>query len=59
MEIHNVVSIHDNGEFITIETQTGSVIHLPTNAGHSITVMGIEDPSMDHITNISIDLYQD
>ena len=37
VEISNISEIFDNGEFVTIVTETGSVVHLP-KAKHSIVV---------------------
>ena len=38
MKIFNITQIFDNGEFVTIVTETGSAVHLPMNDKHSITV---------------------
>lgn len=38
MEISNIKEIYDNDEFVTIETTSGSRVHLPSHAGHSITI---------------------
>lgn len=36
MQISGVVKMFDNGEFITITTASGSMIHLPSNSKHNI-----------------------
>lgn len=53
MKIFNVVEIFDNGEFVTIVTQTGSAVHLPMESKHSITIH-----TKDNTTNVSVDLNQ-
>ena len=37
LRIHGVVSIFDNGEFVTLVTDTGSAVHLP-DGEHSISI---------------------
>ena len=59
MKIFNVIEIYDNGEFITIVTQTGSAIHLPMNSQHSIVIQSVDNPSDDYAIIVNIDLYQD
>ena len=44
MRIHNVIEIFDNGEFVTIVTETGAAIHLPVGE-HSITILDMTDAS--------------
>lgn len=58
MKIHNVKEIFDNGEFVTIVTESGTSIHLPMNSKHSITINDIEYPLDSSVISISIDLYQ-
>ncbi|MCK5641799.1 MAG: hypothetical protein KAJ19_13435 [Gammaproteobacteria bacterium] len=58
MKIHNVVEIHDNGEFITIITKSGSSIHLPPDSEHSITIKAMEDPGDHYTITVTVDLYQ-
>ena len=58
MKVFNIIEIFDNGEFITIVTETGSTIHLPMEGVHSITVQPIEDPSDNYTITVNIDLYQ-
>ena len=38
MKISNVIDIFDNGDFVTIVTKTGTAIHLPSDAKHSIVI---------------------
>ena len=57
MKICNVVSIHDNGEFVSIVTKTGTVIHLPRGWEHSIVVQKYgSDESRAMVVNV--DLFQ-
>ncbi len=58
MRITNVIEICDNGEFISIVTETGSAVHLPCNAEHSICIEELENPSESHVFNVCVDLYQ-
>lgn len=58
MKIYNVISIYDNDEFVTIVTKSGSSIHLPMNAQHSICIDDMPNPSDHHVINVTIDLYQ-
>lgn len=55
--VENVISIWDNGEFTTIELESGSCVHLPINAGHSITILNAEDPIRNYRIDVQIDLY--
>jgi len=58
MKIHNVVEIFDNGEFVTVVTDTGTAIHLPEKSEHSITIKAIENPADNYTISINIDFYQ-
>jgi len=58
MKIIGVTRIYDNGEFVTIETISGSVVHLPRQSSHSITIIPDDDPddyAMYH--SVSVDLF--
>jgi hypothetical protein len=60
MDIHNVVEIYDNGEFVTIVTSTGSSVHLPIGMKHSISIkMPDEDgnPTLPFVI-VSVDINQ-
>lgn len=39
MKVCNIKEIYDNGEFISIITISETVIHLPVNEKHSITLV--------------------
>jgi len=45
MKICNVKEIFDNGEYITIITNSGTEIHLPRDQQHSLVVK-ISEPYM-------------
>jgi hypothetical protein len=53
MRLFNVVEISDNGEFVSIITQTGTVVHLPMNQRHSITIAD-ESTTSAYIVEIEI-----
>ena len=42
-KVFGVDEIHDNGEFVTLVLQTGSVVHLATGQ-HSLTVHTEDKP---------------
>jgi len=58
MKICNVIEIYDGGEFVTIVTTSGTVIHLPARTEHSITILDVEDPSGDYVINVLVNLYK-
>ena len=61
MKIANVVEIFDNGEFVTLVTMTGSAIHLPMNAKHSIIVQkdeALDGGSVTPTFNVVVDLFE-
>ena len=43
MKIYNVIEIYDNGEFVTITTETGTLIHLPSRETHSIVASVVDN----------------
>lgn len=55
--ITNVVEIYDNGEFVSIVMQTGSVVHLPMDSEHSIVVQDMPDPGDHYRVDVSVDFY--
>ena len=56
MKIYNVKEIYDNGEFVTIVTFTGSVIHLPMDGKHSLAVKKSDEDN--NMIIVTIDFYQ-
>jgi hypothetical protein len=58
MKIIGVTRIYDNGEFVTIETTSGSAVHLPLGGNHSITIIPDDDPDDFAMYNsVAIDLF--
>jgi hypothetical protein len=51
--------IWDNGEFVTIVTESGTAIHLPSGAEHSISVVGGEhrEAGAWGVDHLSVDLF--
>jgi len=58
MIIRNVVTIHDNDEFITIETKSGTIIHLPLGI-HELVILDTPDPADDMTICIRVNLYNE
>ena len=58
MKIYNITKIYDDGECITIVTDSGA-IHLPMNSNPSITIQPMTDPADNYVIIANIDLYQE
>ncbi len=63
MRVNGTQTIHDNGEFVTIVTETGTAIHLPIGLEHSITILDIhevidEEQVMHRTYDLAVDLNQ-
>ena len=58
MIIIGVTRIYDNDEFVTIETTSGSAVHLPLRGNHSITIISDDDPDdYANYHSVSVDLF--
>lgn len=56
MLIENVTGITNNGEFTTITTGN-TIIHLPTDGIHHITIASMKNPGDNYVINIKVDFY--